>query len=407
METEWWRSGDPEPESSVLLRAGNIMKNGGLVAFPTETVYGLGGDAFNPGSSQKIYAAKGRPSDNPLIVHICRISDMEEAAREIPEEAYLLADAFWPGPLTMILKKQPDLPRETTGGLDTVALRFPSHELAQKLIDAAGGFVAAPSANTSGRPSPTEGKYVYEDLAGRIEMLLDDGQASLGLESTIVDLTEAVPTILRPGFVTLEMIQKVLPDAVLDPALRPEAYPKPATTDAIRVETGHTDGSGKEKENYAEKSETRGCKETLRDTAQQGLHPKAPGMKYKHYAPKGEVTIVKGQGEKLHRYLAAALQQAKAGGKKSGLIIPKETEEGILLQLQNCSQGSAKLADSVKITGNLTDAEESAHSLFQFLREFDDEGIDVIYAQAVPEDGIGLAVMNRLKKAAGGRIVEI
>ena len=234
--------GDPPGQDEILKKAGEILKSGGLVAFPTETVYGLGGDAFNPASSKRIYAAKGRPSDNPLIVHICRLSDLEKTAAFIPKEAYELAEAFWPGPLTMILQKDPLLPSETTGGLQTVAVRFPSHPLAQALIDAAGGFVAAPSANTSGRPSPTVGKYVYEDLSGRIDMLIDDGQVGLGLESTIVDLTEEVPMILRPGFITEAMLRKVLPDICLDPALL--AKPVTADLDPQAVEASDTaDGS--------------------------------------------------------------------------------------------------------------------------------------------------------------------
>ncbi len=176
-----------------LKKAGGILKAGGLVAFPTETVYGLGGDALNPASSRKIYAAKGRPSDNPLIVHICRFSDLERIAWDPDHRAAAVAKAFWPGPLTMILKKKDVIPPETTGGLDTVAVRFPSHPVAQRLIDAAGGFVAAPSANTSGRPSPTSARYVAEDMDGKIDMILDGGDVGIGLESTIVDLTERNP----------------------------------------------------------------------------------------------------------------------------------------------------------------------------------------------------------------------
>ena len=180
------------------------------MAFPTETVYGLGGDAFNPESSRKIYAAKGRPSDNPLIVHICRLEDMERVAARVTREARLLAEAFWPGPLTIILPKRPELPPETTGGLDTVAIRFPSNKIAKAMIDAGGGFIAAPSANRSGRPSPTLAQYCREDLDGRVDMIIDGGQVGLGLESTIIDLTDTTPVILRPGFVTWEKLQEVL-----------------------------------------------------------------------------------------------------------------------------------------------------------------------------------------------------
>ena len=198
------------PDGEAILRAGEIIKAGGLVAFPTETVYGLGGDALNPESSRKIYAAKGRPSDNPLIVHICRWEDIYKIADPVPEIAERLAARFWPGPLTMILNKTALVPKETTGGLDTVAVRFPSDSIAQRFICAAGGFVAAPSANTSGRPSPTLAQYVKEDMDGRIEMILDGGEeVGIGLESTIVDLTGDIPMILRPGYVTQKMLEEV------------------------------------------------------------------------------------------------------------------------------------------------------------------------------------------------------
>ncbi len=183
--------------------AGEIIIAGGLVAFPTETVYGLGGDALNPQSSRKIYAAKGRPSDNPLIVHVCRFEDVEKIVESVPDSARKLAKAFWPGPLTMIMNKNDKVPYETTGGLDTVAIRMPNNKIALNLIDKSGGFIAAPSANTSGRPSPTVAKYCVEDLSGKIEMIIDGGQVGIGLESTIVDLTSDVPMVLRPGYITV------------------------------------------------------------------------------------------------------------------------------------------------------------------------------------------------------------
>lgn len=210
MNTIYVKMTEEEIDTSQIRRAGEILRTGGLVAFPTETVYGLGGDAFNPDSSRRIYAAKGRPSDNPLIVHICRLEDLEGVADRVPPEAYRLAEAFWPGPLTMILPKRRELPAETTGGLDTVAVRFPSNRIAAALIDAGGGYIAAPSANRSGRPSPTIARYCREDLDGRVEMIIDGGQVGLGLESTIIDLTEEVPALLRPGFVTLEKLREIL-----------------------------------------------------------------------------------------------------------------------------------------------------------------------------------------------------
>ena len=198
------RMTEEELDEEAIQKAGEILKTGGLAAFPTETVYGLGGNALDATASRKIYAAKGRPGDNPLIVHIARLEDLETVARNIPEKAWRLAKTCWPGPLTMILEKTEVVPYETTGGLDTVAVRFPSNKIAQALITAAGGFVAAPSANTSGRPSPTTAAHVEEDLGERIDCILDGGMVDIGLESTIVDFTEETPMILRPGYLRTE-----------------------------------------------------------------------------------------------------------------------------------------------------------------------------------------------------------
>ena len=203
-------------DEEILQEAGNIIQNGGLVAFPTETVYGLGGDALNRESSKKIYAAKGRPSDNPLIIHICNIEDLKPIVEEIPEDVFRLAEAFWPGPLTIIMKKSDLVPTETTGGLNTVAVRMPSHPVALKFIEYAGGYVAAPSANVSGRPSPTKAKYVIEDMTGRIDMILDGDGIDIGLESTIIDMTGEIPEILRPGYITKDMLEKVLGEVRVD-----------------------------------------------------------------------------------------------------------------------------------------------------------------------------------------------
>ena len=233
-----------KPEQDIISRAGGILKEGGLVAFPTETVYGLGGNALDAAASEKIYAAKGRPSDNPLIVHIARMEDLEKIVTEVPKKAKILAEACWPGPLTMILPKSEEVPYETTGGLDSVAVRYPSHPVAQALILAAGGYVAAPSANTSGRPSPTTAAHVQEDLTGAVDMILDGGQVGIGIESTIVDFTEEIPTVLRPGYISLEKLKELLGEVKMDKGL-------------------------------------------LRADASQ--RPKAPGMKYRHYAPKAEI----------------------------------------------------------------------------------------------------------------------
>ena len=258
METRVIQVEEQHIQTGLLRQAGEIIKAGGLVAFPTETVYGLGGDALNPDSSRKIYEAKGRPSDNPLIVHICRMEDLAYIVEEIPEAALKLADAFWPGPLTMIFHKSAVVPHETTGGLDTVAVRMPSHKTALSFIREAGGYVAAPSANRSGRPSPTCAKYVTEDLAGRIEMVIDGGGVEIGLESTIVDMTEEDPVILRPGYITKEMLESVL---------------------------------GSVREDRTMMSDLN------------GQAPRAPGMKYRHYAPKGSLTIVDGEEERVTAYI--------------------------------------------------------------------------------------------------------
>ena len=340
--------GDNADEEQIR-QAGDILKAGGLVAFPTETVYGLGGDALNPDSSKKIYAAKGRPSDNPLIVHICRWEDIYRIAEPVTEEAKRLAEAFWPGPLTMILQKKDTVPKETTGGLETVAIRFPSHPVARRLIEAAGGFVAAPSANASGRPSPTMAEYVAEDMNGRIDMILDGGAVGIGLESTIVDVSGPEPIILRPGYVTQEMLEKVLGEVELDQTI--------------------LDGT----------------------TAQR---PKAPGMKYRHYAPKGELSIVEGSAEAVVEHINGLCARAAAEGKKTGVIATDETF-------------SRYTADSVKSVGSREDEEAIAHSLYRILREFDDEEVEVMYTESFSSYGMGQAIMNRLLKAAGHRIITV
>ena len=334
-------------DQQILLEAGNIIKQGGLVAFPTETVYGLGGDALNKESSKKIYAAKGRPSDNPLIVHICKMEDLAPIVSEIPEDVYRLAEAFWPGPLTIIMKKSDLVPGETTGGLDTVAVRMPSHPVALKFIECAGGYVAAPSANVSGRPSPTKAKYVVEDMKGRIDMILDGDGIDIGLESTIVDMTGAVPMILRPGYITKDMLEKVLGEVTTDPTI--------------------LDGD---------------CKEP----------PKAPGMRYRHYAPKASLTIVEGSADKTVETINEFVEEAHARGDKVGIIATEETK-------------NRYLGDSIKSVGKRRDEESIARTLYSILREFDDEDVSIIYSESFAECNMGQAIMNRLLKAAGHQII--
>ncbi len=335
-------------EPGAIAQAGEIIKNGGLVAFPTETVYGLGADALNRQAAKKIYAAKGRPSDNPLIIHITNREDLERIVDEIPPEAEQMADKFWPGPLTMILEKSAIVPYETTGGLDTVAVRMPSNETARALIDAGGGFIAAPSANTSGRPSPTTAQHVEEDLNGAIDMILDGGPVDIGVESTILDLTVKPPVILRPGAVTKEMITETIGPVGEDSGL---------------------------------------------NLADPQVHPKAPGMKYRHYAPKAELRIVEGPMELVITAINDLTAKAMAQGKKVGIIATKET-------VGRYPEGD------VKSIGTRGDEDTIARHLFAVLREFDQDGVDCIYSESFSSGGIGSAIMNRLLKAAGHQIIE-
>lgn len=351
METKIVVSEENNINISAISEAGNIIKNGGLVAFPTETVYGLGGDALNPESSKKIYAAKGRPSDNPLIVHIADMEHLEKIVSNIPEDALKLAEAFWPGPLTMIFNKAEIVPKETTGGLETVAVRMPSNKTARAFIEAAGGYIAAPSANISGRPSPTLARYVVEDMNGRIEMIIDGGQCEVGLESTIVDLTEGTPIILRPGYITKEM---------LTDALNREVEWDRAIIDA-------------------------NCKEA----------PKAPGMKYRHYAPKADLSIVEGAMGPVSEKINELGKMDIEAGRKVGVIATEET----------ASNYDCKF--NIKCAGHKGNEFDAAKFLFQILREFDDDGTDVIYSESFEGPGVGQATMNRLLKAAGHKIISI
>lgn len=334
-----------ENNAKAYKEAAKILKNGGLVAFPTETVYGLGGNALDEEAAKHIYAAKGRPSDNPLIIHIAEKEALKVLAKNIPDAAWKLAEVFWPGPLTMVLSKQNIVPYGTTGGLETVAIRMPNHPVALRLIKESGVYIAAPSANTSGRPSPTLAEHVYEDLHGRIDMILDGGMVQVGIESTILDLTEEVPVILRPGCITQEMLMQEIGEVRMDPAI--------------------AEGKGKEQ-----------------------LRPKAPGMKYKHYAPKAELTIFTGEKEKVTACINERIAMEKKNGKTIGVIATDETlqdyPEGVV-----CSIGSRTEEGSV------------ARGLYKILRDFDHMQVDAIYAESFETDRLGTAIMNRLLKAAG------
>ena len=319
------------------------------MAFPTETVYGLGGNALDPMASKKIYAAKGRPSDNPLIVHIADLNALVPIVKEVPEKAKILAEKFWPGPLTMIFEKSDLVPLETTGGLNSVAVRFPSDPIAAELILQAGGYVAAPSANTSGRPSPTTAQHVEEDLGDAIEMIIDGGPVGIGLESTIVDFTEDVPVVLRPGYISLEMLQEVLGDVRMDKGLiKPDSK----------------------------------------------VHPKAPGMKYRHYAPKADLAIVEGPTEEVINAINQFVKEDQANGLQAGIIATEET-----ISRYPCG--------TVKCIGSREAEETIAHNLYEALREFDQCQVSKIYSEAFYTPKMGQAIMNRLLKAAGHKIINI
>lgn len=337
-----------ESEYGYIKKAAEVIRSGGLVAFPTETVYGLGGDALNPESSRRIYAAKGRPSDNPLIVHISDFDEIYPLVCEVPDAARILAEKFWPGPLTMIFKKSSAVPYETTGGLDTVAIRLPDSRPALALIKEAGVPIAAPSANRSGKPSPTTAEHVAEDLAGRIDIILDGGAVRIGIESTIIDLTGEVPVILRPGYVNQEMLNEILGSVERDPAIDRK-----------------TEGD---------------------------IKPKAPGMMYRHYAPEGELTIVEGE------------DKAAADKINELLRLYDEDEVGVIASIENKDRYNY---GTVVCLGSADDKDAVAHNLYAALRKMDECKIKHIFIESFSNEGLGDAIMNRIKKAAGHRILKV
>lgn len=326
--------------------AAKIIKEGGLVAFPTETVYGLGANAMNAEAVSKVYAAKGRPSDNPMIVHIARDVHMFRVTDEITEDMQKLMSAFWPGPLTMVVPAKAEVPRVVTGGLDTVAVRMPDSQPTLDLILESGCLLVGPSANLSGHPSPTTAQHVDDDLHGRIDAIIQGKDCRVGIESTVIDMTSQVPMILRPGFITKEQLSEVLgKDVDIDPAIlhRPEIF--------------DNNGLLETDENYK---------------------PKAPGMKYKHYAPKAEMVIFTGDPEKVRLAMAEEKMERSGFGQRVEVMLYGDKEP-----------------------------EVAAKEFFAQLREYDKTGVDVIFATALAEDGIGLAVMNRMFKSAGYNIREI
>ncbi|WP_315270524.1 L-threonylcarbamoyladenylate synthase [Oribacterium sinus] len=369
-----------------ISEAAEILKGGGLVAFPTETVYGLGGNGLDKEAAKKIYAAKGRPSDNPLILHVSSIEEVYPLVKALPEKAKKLMEAFWPGPLTLVLPKSDIVPKESTGGLETVALRSPENALTLDLIRACGFPIAGPSANLSGRPSPTAASHVFEDLGGRIEGILEDGAVGIGVESTIVDLSENCPTLLRPGAITIEDLEEVLGEKVaIDPTL-------------------------------------------LGKSMAEGFTPKAPGMKYRHYAPKAEMILFKKKEEDETRSGQEEITKfiLSYGGMELSDCPEKEVKKSVAEAILSygekelsvspekriwilCGEDTASLYEgdgrfTVQILGRREEPLSMTHNLFRLLRKADEEGVELILGECYSEEGVGFALMNRLKKAAGQRI---
>lgn len=336
--------------------AGNLIKEGSLVAFPTETVYGLGANGLDETACLKIFQAKGRPSDNPLILHISNFKQLESLVAEISEDAKKIMDKFCPAPLTLVFKKSDIVPDVVSGGLDTVAVRFPKHTIARSIIENAGVPIAAPSANLSGKPSCTKASHVVEDLWGKIPMIVDGGECELGLESTIIDTTTVPFTLLRPGFVTVEQIEEVVGKIQID--------------------------------------------KTLMEKIDDDVAPKAPGMKYIHYSPEAEVVLFeyqtksgKEQIENIEKINELILNQQK-DGKKVGVLTTNKNKE-----FYKC--------DVIMSLGDENHLDEIGANLFSMLREMDDFDVDIVYAETFMEKGEGLAIMNRLKKASGYNIVKL
>ncbi|SEF38926.1 L-threonylcarbamoyladenylate synthase [Caloramator fervidus] len=335
-----------EKDEEKIKEAAQVIKKGGLVVFPTETVYGLGANALDENACKKIFEAKGRPQDNPLIVHVADF-DISKYVKYIPKNAKKLMEAFWPGPLTIIMPKSNLIPDLVTAGLDSVAIRMPENKLARKLIEFSNVPIAAPSANISGRPSPTSIEHCIEDLYGKVDMIIGGERCKVGIESTVVDVTEDAVTILRPGFITKEDIQEVIGNVYLDPAIKSENF-----------------------------------------------KPKSPGMKYRHYAPKAPLKVIIGDLEKVVEYIKENVYNMKRQGKTVGVLLVDEVINEIDADIK-ISLGTIKSPGII------------AANLFDKLREFDKTNVDLILSIGFKEDGLFSAIMNRLKKASGNNYVEV
>ena len=349
METKVIKVNEKNPEKELIEQAAQLIRHGKLVAFPTETVYGLGANGLDEEAASKIFLAKGRPQDNPLILHVSSMEEVKPLVKSIPKEAEEIAERFWPGPLTMIFERSSLIPDVITGGLDTVAIRMPNHPVALALIKASGVPIAAPSANTSGKPSPTIAQHVIEDLYGKVDMVIDGGATGVGLESTVLDLTTDVPTILRPGGITLEDLRPIIPDVALDLSI---------------IKDGEK------------------------------IVPKSPGQKYRHYAPKADMTVYCGKIEDIVEAIKGKAGELVEEGKIVGIMATEETknryDKGVVISV-----------------GTRKDKRTIAHNLFNLLRQFDEKGVDVILAEGVEFEGLGIAIMNRMKKASGGKIIQL
>ena len=355
---------DPDIMEEQLAFAGQMLADGKTVAFPTETVYGLGANALSESAVDAIYEAKGRPSDNPLIVHIARLDMLDELAEEIKPYARVLMEAFWPGPITFVLRKKEHVPYKVTGGLETVGVRMPNHPVALKLIDLSGVPVAAPSANLSGKPSPTDVKYVLKDMMGRVDCIVDGGDSHVGLESTVLDVTGDVPVILRPGKITREMITEIIGACEIDPALN--------------VLSEHN------------------------------LVPKSPGMKYKHYAPDAQVSVYSGDRMTIIKTFYKSIMEVIESGKSIGVMVFEEDAlvlEKLLLENELYLRNRDKV--HLMKEGSSKDLDTFARNLFKDLRKLDELYVDFIIVHGVSEDALGHAIMNRLEKASEGRVFKI
>jgi L-threonylcarbamoyladenylate synthase len=353
-------SGSAERLEAELGEAARVLRDGGTVAFPTETVYGLGGNALDRRAVARIFAAKGRPQDNPLIVHIADMGALGSIASSVSPGARALADRFWPGPLTLILPKSDAIPDEVTAGLDSVAVRMPSHPVAAALIRAAGVPVAAPSANISGRPSPTSAEHVWHDMAGRIDMLVDGGSADIGVESTVIDMTCSPPMILRPGGITLEEIREVIPETV--------------------VLTG---GEG------------------LDGPA------KSPGLRHRHYSPEAQMWLVIGEWDAQVDEIKSRAAAGVRLGRRVGLLVSTETAAKLCTWIRDCGGEGPAGEIIVAEIGSRNDASQVASGLFDGMRRLDAAEVDMMLAESYDARGMGLAIMNRLMRAAGGRIIRV